>query len=168
MFLLEVFFLFPAHYELPYMHPEILQLSAKVQMRAQWGKESLVKAAPSSIWMVWSVFMYSHLTDINKLLLILAEATQSCEFLYWLLNQQNSWLSASSSSLSGNMQQLDFSIAGWACSQKWFYLQTYCSMGGNSSSKDYKAPTVPDWFGKLKQLRTPGTNPHASYWERII
>lgn len=87
------------------MHPEILKLCAKAQMRAQWdNKQSLVKAAPSFLWMVWSVFMHSHLTDINKLLLILAEATQSWEFLYWLLNQQNSWLGASSSSLSGNVR----------------------------------------------------------------
>lgn len=97
--------MFPAHYELPYIHPKILKLSAKVQMRARWdNKESLVKAAPSFFWMVWSVLMHSHLTDINKLLLLLAEATQSWEFLYWLLNQQNSWLGASSSSLSGHVQ----------------------------------------------------------------
>lgn len=83
-------------------------------MRTQWDnkKESLVKAAPSCIWMAWSIFMHSHLIDINKLLLMLAEATQSWEFLYWLLNQQNSWLSASSSSLTGNMQQHNLTFHG--------------------------------------------------------
>lgn len=118
--------------------------------------------------------MHRDLTDINKLLLILAEATHFWEFLYWLLNQQNSWLSSSSNHIGGYVQArkntTSLYIPGCACRYKHSFIYKHtASWIATPVAEDYKPLRVPLLpFSKWNQLWTPGRHPYAFYWYRQI